>query len=948
VFQALCLVTGRHPEREVAGVAVLVRLLGEVGAEIGGRPAELGTPRQRCVLAALAVDAGDVVPVDRLVERVWGAEAAPRARATLHGYISRLRRALAGADEVAIVRRSGGYALVADTAEPAVDLHRFQDLCARARGDDGQVVPTLTEALGLWRGEALTGVHGEWAQAERDRLEQQRLAAQGDLVDARLRAGEGGELVAELATRTAQHPLDERIAGQYLLALHRAGRTHDALEHHRQVRTRLIEELGTEPGAILQDTHRQVLTADTTPVTTHAGDGPRTTVVPRQLPAGPPSFAGRHDELARLDAGGTTATVTAITGPGGMGKTWLALHWAHRNLGRFPDGQLFVDLRGFSPEGIPLTAAAALRGFVVALGVPPAGIPAEFDALAGLYRSLVADKRALVVLDNAHDTGQVLALLPGTPTCTVLVTSRDRLGGLATARGARMLDLGALDEGDAHSLLTSRLGHQRVAAEPEAVRELLLSCAGLPLALGVVASRAAAHPTSSLEVWARELRDAATRLGALDAGDPQSSVGAALSWSHAALNPAQAELFGLLGSAPGPDIGTAAATSALGRPPTETRELLRALTRVSLLHEHVPGRFRMHDLVRLYAAEHDGAGHDAALRRLVAHYVRIAHAGERLLAPHRRPVGLAPAPPGCDPRPPADEAAALAWFDTEHDNLLAAQRLAAERHQHIDVWQLAWALDNFHWRRGHLRANITAWLAGVAAAEHLGGPELLGRSHRRLGRAYAQAGLHAEALQHLNRAHDLARHSGDVHDRAHTENALAWAWSLQGNDREALEHAVRALDLYRALTNPVWLARALNSVGWYQARLGRPHQALEPCAQALDLFRRNHDVDGEAAALDTLGLIAHHCGDHANAVKHHHAALVLFRRLGNSYLEADTLVNIAHAYAAQGDAHHARDSWRHAVRLYRIQGRPDDAARVQRHLAAFIRTSGDQPVETAP
>jgi DNA-binding SARP family transcriptional activator len=267
----------------VVGVAVVVRLLGEVGAEVGGRPVSLGTPRQRCVLAALAADAGRVVPVDRLVERVWGAEAAPRARATLHGYISRLRRALAGADEVAIVRRSGGYALVAGTAEPVVDLHRFRDLCTRTRRDDDvQVVKTLTEALGLWRGEALTGVQGEWAQAERDRLEQQRLAVQHDLVDARLRTGESGGLVAELAARTAQRPLDERVAGQYLLALHRAGRTNDALEHYRLTRARLIEELGVEPGTALQRLHQQVLAVDT--ALAPGPTGPEA-VVPRQLRA---------------------------------------------------------------------------------------------------------------------------------------------------------------------------------------------------------------------------------------------------------------------------------------------------------------------------------------------------------------------------------------------------------------------------------------------------------------------------------------------------------------------------------------------------------------------------------------------------------------------------------------------------------------------------------------
>ncbi|WP_353068871.1 BTAD domain-containing putative transcriptional regulator [Amycolatopsis sp. DG1A-15b] len=932
----------------VGAVAVSLRLLGEVSADVDGRPVDLGPPRQRCVLAALAVDADRVVPVDRLIERVWGATAERRARATLHSYISRLRRTLAHTDRVAIVRRSGGYALMADAAETVVDLYRFRELCTSvscAPESTARAVRSLTDALALWRGPALTGVDGEWVESERDRLGQERLAAQHDLAEARLRAGQGGELVAELAARTARHPLDERAAGQYLLALHQSGRTADALEHYHRIRTRLVEELGTEPGTALQLAHRQVLAAGTAPVAAPASGYFRPAVVPRQLPGAPAPFVGRHDELTRLDALNTSdaVTVSAITGMGGIGKTWLALHWAHRNLHRYPDGQLFIDLRGFSPEDAPLPAAAAVRGFVVSLGVPPASVPTEFDALIGLYRSLVADKRMLIVLDNVHDTGQVLPLLPGTGGCTVLVTSRDRLTGLAAASSARMFRLGVLDDDDARSLLAHRLGPQRVAAEPEAMAELLGRCVGLPLALGIVASRAAAQPSSPLQGWARDLRDTATRLGALDAGDPQSSVRATIAWSHAALTPAQADLFALLSSAPGPDIDAAAVTCALGPASDRTWALLRALTRVSLLDEHVPGRFRMHDLVRLYGLEHRGADHDAALGRLVSHYVHIAHAGERLLAPQRRPVELGHPPPGCAPRPPADEAAMLSWFDAEHANLLALQRLAVERHHHTEVWQLAWALDNFHWRRGHLHYNITTWLAGVAAAEHLGQPELLVRSHRRLGRAYAQARRHTEAVRHLSRAHDLAEGSGDVHERAHTENALAWAWSLHGDDRKALKHALHALDLYRGLANPVWLARALNSVGWYQARLGRPHQALEPCAQALDLFRRNQDVGGEAATLDTLGLIAHHSGDHANALKHHRAALTLFRRLGNHYLEADTLANIAYAHAAQGELRHARDISQQALQLYRRQGRPDDAARVQRQLDTVVRADGDQP-----
>ncbi|WP_328593116.1 AfsR/SARP family transcriptional regulator [Lentzea tibetensis] len=342
-------------------MAVELGLLGEVTAHVDGRAVDLGPTRQRCVLAALAVDAGRVVPAERLVERVWGTDTPRRGRATLHSHISRLRRALPVADGVQIVLRSGGYALLVERADHAVDLHRFEDLCARARGaDDAHAVALLTEAVALWRGEPLTGLSGQWAEAERDRLRQELLAAEYNLVDARLHAGHGQQLVAELSARAARYPLDERVAGQYLLALYRAGRSADALEHYQQLRERLVEELGADPGAPLQELHRRILAADSTLSTLPGATVVEPAVVPRQLPAAPPHFTGRDTDLAALTATLDAAeqnrmvVISAIAGAGGVGKTWLAVHWAHRHRDQFPDGQLFVDLRGFSPDSEPM------------------------------------------------------------------------------------------------------------------------------------------------------------------------------------------------------------------------------------------------------------------------------------------------------------------------------------------------------------------------------------------------------------------------------------------------------------------------------------------------------------------------------------------------------------------------------------------------------------------
>ncbi|WP_447002324.1 BTAD domain-containing putative transcriptional regulator [Saccharothrix isguenensis] len=472
---------------------------------------DLGSARQRCVLAALAVDVGRVVSTDRMIERIWGNGPPLRVRATLLTYLSRLRRVLADVDGIDIVRRSGGYLL--NVAPADVDLHVFRGLCARARGvEDAEAVELLHEASRLWRGEAFTGLGGDWALAERDRLHQDRVNAESDLADALLRLGHGEDLVPELFARAAANPVDERVARQYMLALHRAGRPADALEHYRQFRVRLVENLGADPGAPLQHLHLRILDADPSlsepappPTTVEA-----TTPVPRQLPPAPPHFTGRCAELAALDASALhgvrrTVGITAITGAAGMGKTWLALHWAHHNADRFPDGQLYVD---FGRGGRRMSPDVAVRGFLDALGVAPGAIPPDPQARIGLYRSLVADKRLLVVADNVRSADQVAALLPGSPTCMVVVTSRDGLIELFTRHGGHALPVDRLTRLEAREILTTRLGRTRLLAEPEAVEDLLSRCAGFPLALSVVAYRAAADPHLPLSALATELHTA--------------------------------------------------------------------------------------------------------------------------------------------------------------------------------------------------------------------------------------------------------------------------------------------------------------------------------------------------------------------------------------------------------------------------------------------------------
>ncbi|SDM53328.1 AfsR/SARP family transcriptional regulator [Allokutzneria albata] len=906
----------------------MLRLLGEVAVDADGRPVDLGPAKQQCVLAALAVEAGRLVPADRLAVRVWGEDVPRRARATLYSYISRLRQALADVDGVVIERRSGGYALLADS----VDLHRFHALRAAAReqADDERAVRLLTEALELWRGDALTGLDSEWAEAERARLARERLAAQGDLVDAQLRSGQGERLVAELAARVGEHPLDERVAGQYMRALNQAGRTADALEHYRRLRARLVDELGTDPGAALQELHRKLLGAD--PALTVAPGG---RLVPRQLPAAPVPFVGRTDELDRL--GGTVV----IAGAGGVGKTWLALHWAHRHIDRFPDGQLFVDLRGFSPENSPMDPAVAVRGFLGALGVDPGQVPADPHARSALFRSLVADRRMVLVLDNAVDTAQVAPLLPGSEQCTVIVTSRYRLTGLVTGHGAQHVPLDVLAETEARDLLRDRLGAARVVAEPAAVDLLIALCGGFPLALTIVAAHAQTRPRLPLAELADELHDLG--LSALDDDDPSASLPSVLSWSYRALTPEEANAFALLGIAPGPDIGVHAAAALVGLPLNTTRTLLRGLEQASLTSRDARGRYVMHDLVRRYAADLAQELPDAALRRVADFYLHTAYACDRLLAPHREPVPLDPPAPGVHLQNPDHRAAAMVWFETEHQCLLAVQQLTFERGWQHSTWRIAWVLNTYLQVRVLPRDWLGVWQLARKATEDMADPGMDVVALQYIGLANANLGHTREGIQHLERALDLAERHGDQVNRGHLHRALARAWEQQGDDHRALEHSAQALSVYQRSGNPVWEAIGLNSVGWDLAKLGHYDEARQRCRAALVLHRHLDTPAERANTLDSLGYIEHHAGNHEEAITYYREALALYRDLGNRLGVVDPLVGLGNAHAALGRPEQAQAVWEEALELYVQLGRDEDALRVRQRLLSLSGTNSLHP-----
>ena len=980
-----------------------LRLIGPVEIESVGQVTEVGPPQQRLLAAALAVDAGQPVSVESLIDRVWDDPPAG-ARRTLHVLISKMRRTLerasrreAGAETVTVVRRSGGYVL--QLSPDRVDLLRFRRLAEDARQAEGaERVTLLRAAVELWQAEPLSGLPGQWAGRARAAWVQEYLEAAVAWAHTELRSGDPAATIGTLTMLADEYPLAESVSAALVQALCAVRRPADALARYARARQRLADELGVDPGAELQAAYQaalrdtshppETITVAPAPVTVSpgspAGDQPgqpgdmagqpddqtgqpddqtgqpddqpgqHTAAVPRQLPTAPRLFKGRAAQLASLTAAfdesedaAHSAQITVIHGTAGVGKTWLALHWAHRHADDFPDGQLWVNLRGFDPSEPPLDAETALRTLLDALGVPPAAVPATVTAQTGLFRSVAAGKKILIVLDNARDTAQVAPLLPGSPACRVLITSRHRLPGIATAHGALTLNLDGLTSIEAWDLLVSHLGAQRLAAEPTATADLLTYCAGLPLAISIVAAQAKTHPQFSLAALAASLADDESRLDGLEAGEPAASVRSALSWSHHALPPDAAALFLLLGLAPGPDISLAAAASLAAMTTGRARAALRELEHANLLHQHAPGRYRMHDLVALYALEQASrtlppVAQSAALRRVTDYYLHTAAAGDQLLSIPRYTASLGPPAPGCVPGHLPDDDAALAWFRAEYLCLLASQRTAAARGWHDTVWQLAWAMETFHKFQGNLHNWESAWRTALAAAEHLGQPAIQALARRCLGQACNYTGQSDEALTHLSLALSLAKDAGDTLSQAHIHRTLAHTWEVQDDWHKALSHALTAMRLFRKLGFPHWEADALAIAGWFHAHLGNTTDARSALYKANELFMRQHDRHGQANTEDSLGYIALDIGDYTQAVRHYAKSLTLWRGLGHSHGEADAHAGLAVAYTALGDQHNATLSARQALALLREQRRPAEAIRLQQELLGRVG-SGNGP-----
>ncbi|MEO3790675.1 BTAD domain-containing putative transcriptional regulator [Nonomuraea sp. B10E15] len=919
-------------------------VLGPLDMRAGGRKIPLHGPRQERALAALLLSAGHAVTVDRLIEVVWE-EPPASARRQIQDLVSKLRRALAaagaGGDVITTVR--GGYQLRSGAGR--LDATEFEELVASARdAEPAHAAAVLRQALALWRGDPLGGVDCPALAGDVRTLQEKRLAAWEEWAKLELAAGRHHEVTAELTALVERHPLRESLVASLMRAMTAAGRAADALDAYHRAREKLRDELGLDPGKELQTLYERILrAAEPGPLP----EQPPPPVAASQLPMDAFGFVGRGGELSRLDGlldhaalQPTAVAMAVVSGSAGVGKTVLVTHWAHRVRDRFPGGHLYVNLRGFDPGGSMVAPEEAVRGFLFALGVPPQGVPSGLDAQTALYRSLLAGRRMLIVLDNARDAGQVRPLLPGSPGCVVVVTSRDRLPALVAKEGAVSLPLDLPTSGEARELLARQLGDTRVAAEPDTVDELIARCGRLPLALAIAAARAAVRPGVPLAAIADDLREAPGVLDALDAGDPATRVRAVFSWSYRILGDEPARMFRALATHRGPRIGVAAAASLAGIPLRDARSLLERLAGAHLVTEDAPGRYAFHDLMRAYAGELAGL-HDppeergAARRRLNDHYIHTAEQAGRLLDPHQD-IPLDEPPAGVVAEEHRDQREALAWFAVEHAALLAAVEDAARSGLDAQAWRLAMALYDYLDLHSHLHDQVAVQTTGLEAARRLGDRAAQAHARRRLGWAFRRLDRHDDAHTHLRSALDLYEALGDERNRAHVHGNLCGVLERQGRYAEALVHAERAMELYTEAGLPAWQARALNAVGWLHGLLGDYDRALRHCGRALWMHEESGDRRGQAATWDSLGFAHHHLGSHQQAVVCFTRAIDLLRHLGDQYGQAETLLLLGDAHQAGGETGESLRAWREARDILVQLNHPDAGkalARLGRDLA---------------
>ncbi|WP_436499956.1 AfsR/SARP family transcriptional regulator [Actinokineospora sp. HUAS TT18] len=934
-----------------------VRLLGPFEVIAGEQPVVIGRRRERCLLAVLALEHGRVVPVERLVELLWDDEPPPAAVSALRTHVSRLRAAVPS-DLASIESRAAGYTL---RIEPnRVDSHRFHQLVAegQAATEPAARAAAFGAALELWRGPALAGLADDPAIGRLCHgLAEARLGALDHRIEADLALGRHRDLVPELVDLTAAHPERERFTAHLVLALYRSGRQSEALAAYERHRRMLGAEFGLDPGPELRALHERVLRND--PALDLAQPA-----VTDSLPYDVPDYTGRAADLAALLDG--SAAITTIDGMAGVGKTAFALHLAHRLADRYPDGRLFVDLHAHSPGQPPVEPAACLETLLRAVGVPAEGIPATLDERAALWRSRLAGRRVLIVLDNAADAAQVRPLLPGAPGCQVLVTSRRRLPGLA---GAVPVSLDVLSTEDAVALFTRVV--PRAAASPEAVSRVVALCGGLPLAIRIAAARLLHRPLWTVDHLADLLGD--ERLAELAVDD--QGVGAAFTLSYEQLDPEQQRVFRLLGCHPGVDFDARSAAALADLPVAEAERVLESLLDVHLLLQRHPGRYLLHDLVAVYAREL--AEPDAcAVRRLLDYYLAASARVGEVLVP-----GLLPEDPGGGPEF-ADHADANRWCAAELPNLVAAVRHAAAVGLGSHAWLITRNLTMFLLVSGHFDDHVALHAIAIEQARRAGERTVEVVALINLGTGYLLNDQYRPALEHLTVALGLARAAGDRARQAgslariaalhhslgdpaaattHAEAALAAAvegdtpreecfalWVLstvhawRGDDGDSLAAGERVVSVARRVGDPLWEQDGLVRVAAATSRLGHHAESLALFAEALEITRRIEDRGHEVEALLELAAAHLRHGDPTAALTTANTAADIVRLGCRPSLAAATDNALAEIYAALGDP----AATGHAERARSLATSIENAP--QRLRAEGILTASSWVIRAAP
>jgi DNA-binding SARP family transcriptional activator len=952
----------------ISGNPVLrFEVLGPLRVWRGDLAVPLGPVQRRIVLAVLLLQRNRPIGRQQLIDAVWGKAQPSHAVNLVQRHVSGLRMMLepqrsARSSSDLLSWTGTGYLFKAPAGSLDLDLFEGRlaaGRAARAGGDLAKAARDLHAALQLWRGPVCDGLSGPLLDGQRERLTERHIGALEERIDLDLNLGNHQEVIAELRHLIAEHPLRERLRGLLMSALYRSGRQADALAAYQDARKHLREELGVEPAVALQRLQRQILSADPgleparpkpDALEAAAGRPPPANWVPAQLPHGLAGFVGRQAEIEQLNAllpnrasvPTTTVVITAIAGMAGVGKTALAVHWGHQCRQHFPDGQLYVNLRGFDPAGTAMRPSEAITHLLAALGVPPEEIPDGLEDQAALYRSRAANRRVLIVLDNARDAEQVRPLLPGTAGSMVVVTSRNDLTSLAAVDGAFTLTVDLLSPAEARGLLSRRLGERRVEQEPEAIEQIIASCDRLPLALSIVAARAMRTPRYPLAALAAQLRQAPGALDALDGGDHAANVRAVFSWSYHQLGPLAARLFRVLGLHAGPDISAATLASMSGMQAADQEAALVELLRASLVSEPILNRFSLHDLLRAFAGElaerHDSLdSRIAAIQRMLDHYLQTALRADQLLDTNRADsVRLLPhtGPPEQEQQL-ASLSEALDWFNAEWQSLSAALRLAARLGFDDHAWRLARSLASFLDRRGHWRESADLQRIALAAAVRIGDSSAQAVSHSSLADVCIRLGEYSDAQHHLLRCLQLYRLVGDRAGQAEVERSVTRLLGRQGKYGEALPHARQATDLFSELGQRAGEARAINAMGWFNIQLGRLKDGLLLCQQALNLQRLINDRFGQADTLDSLGHAHHLLGDFDEAAARYQQAAELYREFGDRYHEASVRAALGDSYQAAGSPAEARECWLAALRTLDELGHPS-AERVRAKLAGRL------------